>query len=148
MSMKWTHLIQPLHIFGDLLDMLPAALRCDIAKRLPLQGLTRDQTQQRIEEIETMVFDQKRAFPPNRLCWCWKHEYVCPLDILVAPLVTDIDSGDEGEIVVSSDEEEIAASAAPGPQRRLTLEVAGTPCIGWIEFYNTGRRHVHQGAAH
>ena len=154
------------HIFGDVVDRLPAHARTQLEAWRPRIGADEVTTMLGLQEIEDLLRNPRTWPAPGRIIsFCYRHNAFCPLMCDIPPAVQDVssdeaDADEEGEAQVEAavpladvvpGGPSSSSSALPTQRssfRRLVWEVAGTTCKGWCPLSRTGRSQVHLGKLH
>ena len=68
-------------VHNDIVDRLPAELKCELQTLLPLDTATVDEKQDAYAKIETLLEERKSSLGTNIASYCSVHERMCPLSL-------------------------------------------------------------------
>ena len=88
----------PNHVFGDVLDRLPARTRRVVEANRPEAGADPVTTMMGLQEIEDVLSNPKSWPAPGRIIsFCYRHNVCCSLFCKIPPAVQDISSDESAD---------------------------------------------------
>ena len=113
------------HVFGDILEKLPAELLQTLSLLLPDAGSSAEQQQQNIEVMDQVLrAHEQEVFKPQSTCWCYLHKKHCALQLHDTALAQLVEQRRQ-RAALSED------GTWEAGMRPLRVNTAGHTCVGW-----------------
>ena len=155
-SASWEHC--PRHVFGDVMDRLPASTRDEVKRLMPPADAEADISAYCYQELEDALRNPSNW--PNAhsmVSYCYRHKAMCPVFPWMPSPVCEISSDEEQSPSCPSQAAATPPPAlqVPGPEetmsrkcrrvmpqkcRRIRIELAGTTCKAWCPLSATGAK--------